>query len=1248
MNKNKVYRRKTGFALIALTLAAAQGWSQSTPASTTGPSDRDDEDDEEIFELSPFEVTSEGGTSYRATSTLAGSRLRTDLKDLSASISVVTEEFLKNTGAVDNQSLLQYTTNTEVGGIYGNYAGVGGTFTDGAGESATNLLRPHTNTRVRGLDSADNTRDYFPTDIPWDGYNVGRVDTLRGPNSILFGIGSPAGIINAGLRGASFETGGSIEHRYGSFGSNRMSFDYNQVLLEDELTVRVAGVYDHAKYGQKPAYQLSQRAYAALRWDPKFLQSEKNSTSIKANFEYGDVEANRPRSLPMVDRLTPFFDADKINRQFFDADIADKTGVFAWRANATSDTNFWLVGDRGFGEWENPVVYYDYNSSEPLEARQGRPNGEIAQQLYGYAPANGTLFPAGIGDFNAYARNLQQYGAANNQPAEVLDSVAGAQSGFWKSTQITDPGVFDFYNQLIDGPTKEETQGWEAYNIALSQTFLNDRIGFEAVVDRQSYHDGNKSSLGWAPTLSVDISENTLQYSGAYDDLAVPNPYAGRVFTASNPTGSARETERHNYRFTAFGEIRASDFMDEDSLLARILGTHKVTGLLSNEQYDIKDRNWAQYALSGQWSELNGKGYIVGDGTGGLSAGDIVLNMPIYLTQSSVAGVSSASDLNLSRIMVNPVVPNNLQLQYYDSHWKWPTDPSDPDYVDPAGVWLDPTTTPPSNSTNGRDPHNYVGWQEVVMPVLNADKGDIDSLYKDASHIRKVVKSEGVTWQGFFWDDLVVATAGVRRDRVENRAGFSPLDVTGVASLDFELKPLREDGISEDDSTSWGVVVHAPQFLRDKLPWGTDISLGYMNGNNARVENRYNFSGRRLPNSKGKTDDYSLAVRTLNDRLTFRATYYETAVTDANIGVLGSETSTLGGASGNLRNILAQGTGAALMNQAGLDGAFPNWDWYWNWANTTGDYPNAYNDSVTLNDPAFWNHPETIKEQAAIQGWYDMLSDPRVGQEWFDAFGYDIDVAKVQAGDWATAIRGGAWQPASYLGDIGTPSAGRVNGVYPSGTVDFLSRGWEFELVGEPIENLNVSINASKQHVEQTGLGADFSEFIELIYEKLQGPAGDLRVWWGGDNTFRYSFDSVWAAYQFQKETNGKAVAEMAPWRYNMTMNYRFSEGALKGFNLGGSYRWQDGKILGYALNEDRDNLDITKPFWSDEESYVDFWTGYEMDLSDNIGWRIQLNLRNLGKEERLTPISLQPDGSPAKYRIEEGMTWTVTNSFNF
>lgn len=123
----------------------------------------------DVIELSPFSVSGEDDTGYRATSSLAGTRLKTELKDIAGAIQVVTQEFFDDTAATDANDLLVYTTNTEVGGLGGNFANP----SDGASLNFRgNINNPIGQTRVRGLANADMARQFFITDIPFDSYNT--------------------------------------------------------------------------------------------------------------------------------------------------------------------------------------------------------------------------------------------------------------------------------------------------------------------------------------------------------------------------------------------------------------------------------------------------------------------------------------------------------------------------------------------------------------------------------------------------------------------------------------------------------------------------------------------------------------------------------------------------------------------------------------------------------------------------------------------------------------------------------------------------------------------------------------------------------------------------------------------------------------------------------------------------------------------------------------------------------------------
>src|SRR5882672_4363021 len=112
-------KTKPRYALAAA-LAAFTAWpSAAQTALPTKPATED-----ETVTLTPFEVTSSKDTGYQATDTLAGTRIRTDLRDVGSAIQVITKEFLRDIGATDSGTLLEFTTSTEVAGTHSAFANV--------------------------------------------------------------------------------------------------------------------------------------------------------------------------------------------------------------------------------------------------------------------------------------------------------------------------------------------------------------------------------------------------------------------------------------------------------------------------------------------------------------------------------------------------------------------------------------------------------------------------------------------------------------------------------------------------------------------------------------------------------------------------------------------------------------------------------------------------------------------------------------------------------------------------------------------------------------------------------------------------------------------------------------------------------------------------------------------------------------------------------------------------------------------
>lgn len=271
---------------------------QLTPPANPPP---DSQAQHEVIELSAFVVNGERDTGYRAISTLAGTRIAMPLKDVGASISVYTRDFLTDIGARSTSDLLIFATGMEAAGSQGNFSG------SGAGISDTQIVGdgrrndPQSGSRTRGLASPEFTRGFFITSIPMDSYNTSAVTVNRGPNAILFGIGSPAGVVDTTLVQAdAARTRSRVEYRFGDNSSNRATLDHNQVIVPGKLAARIAALEDRERFDQRPAYEDKRRIYGTAVARPF------SSMALRASFETARTRANRPITVLPFDSISSF------------------------------------------------------------------------------------------------------------------------------------------------------------------------------------------------------------------------------------------------------------------------------------------------------------------------------------------------------------------------------------------------------------------------------------------------------------------------------------------------------------------------------------------------------------------------------------------------------------------------------------------------------------------------------------------------------------------------------------------------------------------------------------------------------------------------------------------------------------------------------------------------------------------------------------------------------------------------------
>ena len=110
-------KREYGNSTVAPLLQLESGVSTMEPSDSTRR--RPVFDERSAIRSGAFQDKQFEGIENRET--LAGSRLGTDIKDVGSAISVATDEFLRDTAATDSESLLVYTTGTEVGGLSGDF-----------------------------------------------------------------------------------------------------------------------------------------------------------------------------------------------------------------------------------------------------------------------------------------------------------------------------------------------------------------------------------------------------------------------------------------------------------------------------------------------------------------------------------------------------------------------------------------------------------------------------------------------------------------------------------------------------------------------------------------------------------------------------------------------------------------------------------------------------------------------------------------------------------------------------------------------------------------------------------------------------------------------------------------------------------------------------------------------------------------------------------------------------------------------
>ncbi len=226
--------------------------------------------------LNPFTISSERDVGYAAGDSLAASRFNTRLMDSASTISVFTEEFLKDLGASTLAEVLEYGVNSNID--FDQNRPDPTMFYVDAGLQSTRINN-------RGLLGSSLT-DFFRSRMPVDAYNTGRFDFASGPNSVLFGVANSAGSINTSTLQAELRKNHyKFSAQAGRWEDYRASLDANFVLVPKRIAVRVMGVHARKESWREWDNREDNRATGSVRIVP----FKAAGTQIVASFEKANL-----------------------------------------------------------------------------------------------------------------------------------------------------------------------------------------------------------------------------------------------------------------------------------------------------------------------------------------------------------------------------------------------------------------------------------------------------------------------------------------------------------------------------------------------------------------------------------------------------------------------------------------------------------------------------------------------------------------------------------------------------------------------------------------------------------------------------------------------------------------------------------------------------------------------------------------------------------------------------------------------
>jgi catecholate siderophore receptor len=226
------------------------------------------------IELHEIEVKDNLAKTYLKKTTSTATKTDTRIRDIPQSISVITEEQIKDQSLLSLKDAIQYSPGVMAG--------------QGEGNRDSIWFRGNQSTSDLFVDGVRDDVQYYR-----DLYNIDRVEVLMGPNGMIFGRGGVGGVINRVVKEAAWENKNEIKIQGGAYDHKRSSVDLNN-RINETLAVRVnAMIEDSGSFRQ--GVESERKAI-----NPTFTFKPSDKTKVIVGMEYFNDKRTSDRGIPSV------------------------------------------------------------------------------------------------------------------------------------------------------------------------------------------------------------------------------------------------------------------------------------------------------------------------------------------------------------------------------------------------------------------------------------------------------------------------------------------------------------------------------------------------------------------------------------------------------------------------------------------------------------------------------------------------------------------------------------------------------------------------------------------------------------------------------------------------------------------------------------------------------------------------------------------------------------------------------------